>query len=72
GGYVTLSHRWVQPITEECSTIGRNLEARLQGRGFENLPRIFTDAILLCFHLKIRYIWIDALCIVQDDDNTHS
>jgi Heterokaryon incompatibility protein (HET) len=31
------------------------------------LPRAFTDAIELANELGLRYLWIDALCIVQDD-----
>lgn len=31
------------------------------------LPRSFTDAFDLTRQLNVRYIWIDALCIVQDD-----
>ncbi|KAF7952680.1 hypothetical protein EAE96_005911 [Botrytis aclada] len=33
----------------------------------EELPKTFHDAIELCVQLKIRYIWIDSLCIIQDD-----
>lgn len=31
------------------------------------LPNIITDAIALCRGLGERYLWIDRLCIVQDD-----
>lgn len=31
------------------------------------LPRTFQDAIQVTRGLGVRYIWIDALCIVQDD-----
>jgi hypothetical protein len=33
----------------------------------EALPKTFVDAIQLTYDLAIPYIWIDALCIVQDD-----
>ncbi|KAF7870204.1 uncharacterized protein EAF02_009394 [Botrytis sinoallii] len=33
----------------------------------EDLPKTFEDAIEVCMQLKIRYIWIDSLCIIQDD-----
>jgi hypothetical protein len=32
----------------------------------EDLSRNFKDAILIARGLKIRYLWIDALCIIQD------
>lgn len=31
------------------------------------LPKTFRDAIRLVRALSIRYIWVDALCIIQDD-----
>jgi hypothetical protein len=32
-----------------------------------NLPPMFRDAVLLTRLMGVRYLWIDALCIVQDD-----
>ncbi|KAF2094430.1 hypothetical protein NA57DRAFT_80239 [Rhizodiscina lignyota] len=31
------------------------------------LPKTFQDAILVTLHLWMQYIWIDSLCIIQDD-----
>ncbi len=31
------------------------------------LPKTFRDAVAVTRALDIRYIWIDSLCIVQDD-----
>ena len=33
------------------------------------MPSTFRDAVLVARHLFIRYIWIDALCIIQDQDD---
>ena len=33
-----------------------------------SLPKSIRDAISVCQGLEFRYIWIDALCIVQDDE----
>ena len=30
-------------------------------------PKTLSDAIKVCREIGMRYIWIDALCIVQDD-----
>jgi hypothetical protein len=32
-------------------------------------PKTFTDAIVVCRHLGIRFLWIDSLCIIQHDDS---
>ncbi|GAB1743570.1 hypothetical protein NU219Hw_g499t1 [Hortaea werneckii] len=32
------------------------------------LPKTYRQAIYLARQLGIRHLWIDALCIVQDDD----
>lgn len=31
------------------------------------MPKTFVDAITITRHLGIRYLWIDSLCICQDD-----
>ncbi|KAK3389989.1 heterokaryon incompatibility protein-domain-containing protein, partial [Podospora didyma] len=31
------------------------------------LPPTFQDSIQFCLALNVRYLWIDALCIIQDD-----
>jgi hypothetical protein len=39
----------------------------------EELGTTFVDSIKVCMRLSIPYLWIDALCIVQDDEeNKHS
>jgi hypothetical protein len=37
------------------------------GIRFADLPKTFQDAIMVARYLGVRYLWIDALCIVQDD-----
>jgi hypothetical protein len=31
------------------------------------LSRTFQDAVIIARQLKLRYLWIDSLCIIQDD-----
>ena len=39
---------------------------------FDELPRVIQDAIELTKRLGEKYIWIDSLCIVQNDDGVKS
>ena len=63
--YATLSHCWGagQPIKLTRS----NNSALSRSIPFTQLPKTFKDAVQLALELDIRYIWIDSLCIVQDD-----
>ena len=63
--YATLSHCWGGEVDMKL-TRGTYLELE-QGVTLETLPRTFREAMIVCKSLKINFIWIDALCIVQDD-----
>lgn len=64
GPYATLSYCWggAKPL----STTKANLAARLLHIPEYSLPVVFHQAIQLARKLKIPYIWIDSLCIIQD------
>lgn len=63
--YAALSHCWGGDIPNK--TVRSTLEELQHGVRISHLPQNFQDAILITRKLKIRYLWIDALCIVQDD-----
>ena len=65
GRYICLSHCWgsSQIITTTRSTF----EDRTKGIAWDDLSKTFQDAICLTRTLGFRYIWIDSLCIIQDD-----
>ncbi|KAK4083841.1 uncharacterized protein Triagg1_1503 [Trichoderma aggressivum f. europaeum] len=65
GKYATLSHRWSSD--HNFITTIENLGDRKEGISWEELPKTFQDAVRFCLELDIPYLWIDALCIVQDD-----
>ncbi|KAH6647851.1 heterokaryon incompatibility protein-domain-containing protein [Truncatella angustata] len=65
--YVTLSHRWRSKPFLQLTT--SNIDLLQQGISLEGLPETFQDAIQVTKELGIRYLWIDSLCIVQDDLN---
>ncbi|KAK2597399.1 hypothetical protein QQS21_006023 [Conoideocrella luteorostrata] len=68
GQYMCLTHRWGMGDMPIKSTTG-NLEQMKQHIPFESLPATFRDAALVAQRFGVGYIWIDALCIVQDDLN---
>jgi hypothetical protein len=45
-----------------------NLREFLVKIPYHRLPQTFKDAIRVAQALKIDYIWIDSLCIIQDSD----
>ncbi|KFY61824.1 hypothetical protein V497_02707 [Pseudogymnoascus sp. VKM F-4516 (FW-969)] len=63
--YMTLSHSWggITPLTTTTATLSQ----RLQEIPYTTLPKTFQDAITITRSLGIEYLWIDSLCIVQDD-----
>lgn len=65
GKYIALSHCWGG--FTGCQSTTANLAERLQGIEYEELPQTFKDAIYCALQLNIQHIWIDSLCIIQDD-----
>jgi hypothetical protein len=63
--YLTLSHCWGQ---KKFTTLLReNMETFCLGIPNSVLSKTFKDAMKATQELGFRYIWIDSLCIVQDD-----
>ena len=70
--YVTLSHCWGPQENRPLTTTKGNLREHLAGISSDNLPKTFQDAVIVTREVGIRYLWIDALCILQDDvDDWH-
>lgn len=66
--YVALSYMWGN-INTDYKTVLKNVEKRCHMGSLESvgLPRTIRDAIKLVQELGERYLWVDAMCIVQDD-----
>ncbi|CAG9937547.1 unnamed protein product [Clonostachys rosea f. rosea IK726] len=65
GRYATLSYSWGG--YRDTRTLKGNYNERLDGIQFKLLPVVFSQAIKITRAMGIRYLWIDALCIIQDD-----
>lgn len=63
--YVALSHRWAD--TKPLKTNSDNLQSHQNGIPWEDLTPTSRDAIQVTRQLGFRYLWIDSLCIIQDD-----
>lgn len=65
--YCALSYCWGPAGTQTCVTTRNNLEQRLSGIPFNSMPKTYQDAVQIARQISIRYLWIDALCVVQGD-----
>ena len=67
GQYVALSHRWPTDPLKHFKTTRSSVDNRKRGISLEDMPQTFQDAIKVTRQLGLRYLWIDSLCIIQDD-----
>jgi hypothetical protein len=67
GKYAALSYCWggPQPITTTRDTES----VHHVGITFQKLPQTIKDALLCTLKLGLHYLWVDALCILQDPDS---
>jgi hypothetical protein len=63
--YVCLSHRWGNVTF--IQTTKANLAEFEQHIPWRNLTKTFQEAMIITYGLGLRYIWIDSLCVCQDD-----
>ncbi|KAI1337174.1 heterokaryon incompatibility protein-domain-containing protein [Xylariaceae sp. FL0016] len=66
GRYVALSHCW-GTSGPPLKTTKANISSRTNGIEWIDFPKSFQDAITITRLLRITYLWIDSLCILQGD-----
>ncbi|KAI8626068.1 hypothetical protein F5Y19DRAFT_488559 [Xylariaceae sp. FL1651] len=74
--YIALSHQWgdrdnhppFRTLRRDPSGLGQELGAFKKAIPEDQLPATFKDAVLTTRALKVRYLWIDSLCIIQGED----
>jgi Heterokaryon incompatibility protein (HET) len=64
--YFALSHCWGKALDGPSITTENTLASHTTGISIAELPLTFQDSILITRNLGARYLWIDALCIIQD------
>lgn len=65
GKYIALSHCWGK--TQIIRTLKANIEEHKKGIAWSSLSKTFQDAVTITRRLGTQYLWIDSLCIIQDD-----
>ncbi|KAG7409269.1 hypothetical protein Forpe1208_v011741 [Fusarium oxysporum f. sp. rapae] len=63
--YVALSHRWT---AETPTLLTKDYAEYFNPQSDALLPQSYRDIVEICRALPIRYLWIDSLCIIQDDN----
>ncbi|KAK4160393.1 hypothetical protein QBC43DRAFT_303797 [Cladorrhinum sp. PSN259] len=64
--YAALSYCWGPRIDAEkqLKTVWMTYEPHCKGMPLSTMTPVLRDAVIVCQALGIRYIWVDALCIV--------
>jgi hypothetical protein len=65
GRYATLSYCWGSTDQEKLTST--NIETFKKALPLSKMSKTVTDAIMISKILQIQYLWVDALCILQDD-----
>lgn len=64
GPYLSLSHCWGSALF--LKLLLQNMESLKGGVSHSMLPKSFLHALYITQKLGLRFLWIDALCIIQD------
>ncbi|KAH7082957.1 heterokaryon incompatibility protein-domain-containing protein [Paraphoma chrysanthemicola] len=69
GEYCALSHCWGPADKIPLRTTSNNLQQHLFDIPYKELPQTFQESVTLIHSLGFKYLWIDSLCILQDDQS---
>jgi hypothetical protein len=63
--YTALSYRWGS--TNTLITTAEAVQELMAHTPLSRIPRTIRDAVQVTRRLGVRFLWVDALCIIQDD-----
>ncbi|KAJ4288000.1 hypothetical protein N0V90_012016 [Kalmusia sp. IMI 367209] len=63
--YIALSYCWGGP--QQYATTRSSVDDYYKQLPFDSMPATIKDAIQVTRECGYRYLWVDALCIIQDD-----
>ncbi|SPJ74740.1 related to tol protein [Fusarium torulosum] len=64
--YVALSYRW-GTLEAVWQTTTENMDSRRLQFSIDELPKTLSDTVQVTKDLGFRWLWIDSLCIIQND-----
>ncbi|UPL03818.1 hypothetical protein LCI18_014752 [Fusarium solani-melongenae] len=65
--YIAVSYRWPKKPNQDQQLTSATRDHFLRGYSTAELPQLYCDAFTVARMLGFRYVWIDALCIMQDN-----
>ncbi|KAL5119773.1 hypothetical protein ACEQ8H_002379 [Pleosporales sp. CAS-2024a] len=65
GEYIALSHVW--GLSKGPKTTKDNLQSHIKGIAWSALPQTLQEAVAFTRAMGMRYLWVDSLCLIQDD-----
>jgi hypothetical protein len=65
--FLTISYVWGKVSIESTTTANRRAREQQGVLSKVQLPRLILDAMLLVSQLGEKYLWVDCLCIEQDN-----
>lgn len=66
--YMALSYCWGPPhiSVTQLKTTSTNLHVMKEEVAEAPMPKSLSDAVRVCKALNIPYLWVDAVCVIQD------
>lgn len=66
--YAALSYCWGSNSQDHALTAATEAEWLTPGCALHELPALIQDAVKVTRGLGLSFLWIDSLCIIQDDE----
>ena len=67
GQYAALSYCWGGP--QKSALVQKNLDQYRRSLPMDKISQSIKDAIKVARAVGMRYLWVDAICIIQDSDD---
>jgi hypothetical protein len=71
GQYLTLSYYWgaISTSSRSYRITVKSIPVRRERIPLLMLPKTIKDAVIITRKFEVRYLWVDAICIIQDSDS---